>query len=118
MIARVLPQDEWWRVDADALEAMFLYAKPEDLRVVVVESGGNIVARMFVVQFTHLEGAWIDPAHRNAGVTNALIEKMFEASRDFATKHVIAGAAESGMVKTLARLGAVHLPLQFYSIGV
>lgn len=117
MRARVLPPEEWEKVSDVPL--LLNYSKPEDVRVVVVEDKeGRVVGQMVVLRIAHLEGAWIDPEHRNAGVVGALLKKTCETAQPWANKHVLAGAADENMVRILARIGAVHLPLQFYALGI
>ena len=117
MKARVLEPGEWDK--ASDVPLMLRYAQPKDVQVVVVEDdAGKVVGQMMVLRIAHLEGAWIDPEHRNAGVVGALLRKTFETAQPWANELVLAGAADAEMVEILARMGAVHLPLQFYALGI
>lgn len=117
MRARVLEPGEWDKVSD--VPIMLRYAQPQDVQVVVVENNeGKIVGQMIVLRIAHLEGAWIDPEYRNAGVVGELLKKTCETAQPWANEFVMAGAADENMVRILARLGAVHLPLQIYALGI
>ena len=65
MIARVLPKEEWQKVSHLEIATLVDLVRPEDIKIVVVESGEEIVATMSVIRMTHLEGTWVHPDHRN-----------------------------------------------------
>src|SRR5262245_54852100 len=105
MIIRILPPTEWLRLRGEDLT--FLRQVPaDDATVIVVEEGQRIVASMHVVRATHIEGAWIDPEFRNAGVTRGLCRKAWDEARKTGVRWAFTGAADDRMRGILERLGA------------
>jgi hypothetical protein len=74
---------------------------------------------MTVLRATHFEGAWIDPEHRNAGVTRGLMRLAADIARErWDNQWVFAGSADERMTDVLGRLGAVRVPMDTYMIGL
>lgn len=114
-MTRVLPPHEWPKVEQSGIAALAKYVRPEDIRVVAVEDdSGKVVACMGVLRAVHLEGAWIDPEYRNAGVTRALLRASNAVAAEWAGDMVFAGAADEHMRDVLDRLGASSLPVEWY----
>jgi GNAT superfamily N-acetyltransferase len=82
-------------------------------RTVVVEEGGRVVGTMTVALVPHVEATWIDPAHRNAGVTRALIRATWDLARDGGAEWGFAGTESDAVADALIRLGGVPLPHTF-----
>ena len=115
MSARVLPPEEWDRLDDPRLPVPFVpYVNPENAEVVVVEQDGRIVAMMTVFKATHIEGPWIDPEARGLGVTRSLLRRATELAREDGSRWVYAGAADDRMRGILGRLKAVQIPMDTY----
>ena len=68
MTSRVLPFDEWGRLDGTDLEELAATTTPEHARMLVVERDGEIVGHCALVLIMHAAGAWVAPAHRKRGV--------------------------------------------------
>ena len=75
---RLLPPDEWDKLKGTELETLAPYLNPEHTRIIVVENEvGQIVGCWSLLQFTHAEGLWIAPEHRNgSGVFRRLIIQL------------------------------------------
>lgn len=119
MRTRILPRDEWSRLERTEITP-FSTMPPEDIAVVVVEDEDKVLACMTVVRLTHLEGLWIDPGTKNAGVGRALISAVTEVARKW-TEVAVVGGAEEGpageqMRDILGRVGGVRMPLDFYMV--
>ena len=115
--ARILPREEWTRLDAECSDFCETVA-PEDVAVVVVEEGGAIVARMVVLRRPQLEGFWMRPDKiGNAGITRALLRAAFAKAGEWAPHWVVANADTSGpMQKTLERLGGQWMPVHTFMV--
>lgn len=115
MRARVLPASEYARLERTGMP-LFPGVRPEDVDVVVVEDGEKVVACMTVLRATHFEGAWIDPEHRNAGVTRALLGLATALAECRGSQWVFAGAenGDERMRGILARLGGTRAPMDTY----
>lgn len=118
MIARILRPDEWKRLEPTQLPPLLPFLSPESAAIVVVEHGEKIVASMAVLQATHFEGAWIDPAHRNAGVTRALLRLASALARVRGEQWVFGGAADGRMEGIMGRLNAIPVRMDLYAMWI
>ena len=113
-MTRVLPREEWHRLGEERA-AFYSSVNPEDVRVLVVEEGGDIVATMAVMRMTHLECFWMAPDKAgNAGVTRALLRGAFEAASGFAPHWILANSDSERTNDTLRRLGGEFLPVHTF----
>lgn len=113
---RILPREEWHRLDQEAQD-LFRSLNPEDVAVVVVEDGGAIVARLGVMRIPHLEGFWMAPEKAgNAGVTRALLRAAFAQAASWAKGWAYANATEDATMKTLERLGGTWIPMHTFMV--
>jgi hypothetical protein len=115
MRTRILPPEEWAQLERTNVPT-FPGVRPEDSAIVVVEDGDKVIACMTVLRATHFEGTWIDPEHRNAGVTRGLLRLATAVGKSWGTEWVFTGAAnEDDHTKSLiGRLGGVLLPMSTY----
>ena len=115
MSARVLPPEEWHRLDDPRLPASLLrYIKPEHAEAVVVEENGRIVAMMMVFKAPHIEGIWIDPSVRGVGVARSLLRTAKQLARMDGSEWAYTGAVDDKMRAILARLKARRIPMDTY----
>lgn len=117
MIARVLPKDEWGRMKDPDLPVLLPFLDPEEVRIVVIEEAGEIVASVAVMRITHYEGLWIDPKH-GLGVMRALRRKAAATAETWANGWVMAGAADDRMRDVLGRMGAAPIPLETFMLNL
>ena len=116
MSARILPREEWHRLDAEAV-ALFETMNPEDVAVVVVEEGDAIVARLGVLRVPHLESLWVAPQKvGNAGVARALIRCAGEKAAEWSPNWAAAYADRDDIRALLVRLGGRYVPVDTYVI--
>ncbi len=122
MRARILPPEEWGRLDGTDLGKLLPYAEPFNVAVIVVEDdAGKIVAHVSAIQVTHFEGLEIAPEYRgNAGVFRALIRQAYAvpAMRGESWAFGSVADGDARMEKLLCRLGGVPLPLHEYGLKV
>jgi ribosomal protein S18 acetylase RimI-like enzyme len=115
MSARVLPPEEWHRLDDPHLPRPFVgYVNPADANVVVVEDGDRIVAMMTVFKATHIEGTWIDPETRGLGVARSLLRTARELARKDGSRWAYTGASDDRMRGLLSRLKATQIKMDTY----
>jgi len=122
MTARILPVEEWDRIEDAGLSALLPYCEPQNIAVMVVEDdAGKIVACVSALRVTHFEGLWIAPEHRgDAGAFSALIHAAYAVPREHGEKWVF-GGAEAGdeqMSALCRRLGGHPLPVEFFAMPV
>ena len=115
MRTRVLPSEEYWRLEGTEIP-LFGGVRSEDVDIIVVEDGDRVVASLTVLRVTHFEGAWVDPHRKGLGATRALLRLAAELARVRGDRWVMAGAENSDarMAKVLARMGAVKMPVDPY----
>ena len=112
--ARILPREEWGRLDEETA-AFFDTMHPDDVAVVVVEDGGEIVARLAVLRVPHFESFWMAPEKAgNAGVTRALLAAAADQAREWAKSWIYANADNDATCKTVERLGGQFMPMHTY----
>ena len=63
-MTRILPPEEWGRLEGTELETVWPVLSPTDAQIVVVEDGPAIVGCWAVIRYVHVEGIWIAPAYR------------------------------------------------------
>jgi hypothetical protein len=116
--ARILPPEEWSRLDRKPV-MLFPYVQPENIDVVVVEDEGEISACMTVLRATHFEGLWITPERRkNAGVMRALLRQATALARLRGDQWVFGGAEKDEMRGYLERGGGVKVPMDLCALWV
>lgn len=64
MITRVLPPEEWIRLDPAKMKLPAIERAAVNGDVLVVEDHGEIVGCWSVMTCVHVEGLWIDPRYR------------------------------------------------------
>lgn len=111
MISRVLPPSEWKRLETVPMPTMLDYVRPEDIDVCVVEDADRIVACWSVLRVVHLEGVWVDPAYRKAGVVRGLIRKAFERAADGGRRWAFTGADDDRVRRIIERIGGRMIPM-------
>lgn len=113
MTARVLPIEEWDRLD-EKLDPILTELSPVTSRVCVVEDdNGEIVARWLLIPLLHAECIWIAPEKRKtARVGYRLLELMKRTARSLGFDRVQTAAIDDDVVKLLAhpRIGAQIVP--------
>jgi len=112
--SRELPRAEWDRLDETPLKDIWR-GLPETAVVLVAEVDGVIVGHAVVLPVLHVEGLWIDPAHRReGGVWWALLDQQTETVRRLGESSAVV-SVESDAMKNLARvMGAERIPGELY----
>lgn len=116
MRARVLPREEWGRLEVTKLPQIGPQMRPEDVQIVVVEAGDRIISTMAVLRVTHFESLWIDPEYRgNPGMARHLIKEALSAGRKWSDWAWGASDTEH-MTDIIERIGGVPLPVNSFII--
>jgi len=111
MTTRELPREEWHRLSGTELEAYVRDAPDCVHTVLVVEDGDRIVGCWSILTLVHVEGVWIDPAHRKHGaVARQLLGAMWRRLRALGVRGVLTGAVTAEVEQLLTRLGATRVP--------
>ena len=81
---------------------------------IVIPKLGMTMVEAKVAEWKAGEGAWIDPAHRNAGVTRALMRLTWEVAKLAGRTWAFSAAADDKMRSILTRLGAAKVEAETY----
>ena len=116
---RELPAEEWGRIAAAGLPLAQAMPHPDAGAVVVVELDGQIVATWAAMSTIHLEGCYIDPAHRRSpGVVKALVRAMFQALQARGIPEVLTITQDDGVAALAEKLGGQPVPGQLWILKV
>jgi len=116
MIRRLLPREEYYKLDGTDLECLL----PDfpGARVFVVEDGDAIVGHLMLAPMWHAEGFYVEPSYRGKGVDTLLVAEMHDEARSMGLGTVFPAAASDGMVNYVTRLGAVEVPARWFALAV
>lgn len=120
MRTRILPPEEWHRLNVGELPALLPYVAPQNIAVIVVEDDdGEIIGCLSALQVTHLEGLWIKPG-QNGIVGRALLRQAGALAR---VKHEdwvfgTVGDGDDRMDGIMRRLGGHPVKARLFSMGV
>lgn len=120
MTARFLPPSEWHRLSKAPIGEAAEQMSPDQAEVLVIEDEqGEIVGTWADVLMLHLEGFWVDPAHREkAAVARALLRAMFDHLRENGVKVALTAAPGPKVESILLRLGAQPLDVKPFILPV
>lgn len=117
--ARVLPPAEWERLGVCGMPELFPYLQPADIKVVVVERGGEIMARLSFIRAPLLEGFWIAPDSRgNPAILRSLLRGVRDVVRGDGYGWAYAQSDQAHVADLLERGGGRKLPVDTYLMAV
>lgn len=118
MTHRLLPREEWHRLQGTLLWPAVLSMTPDAL-VMVVEHNGEIVGCASYYPQWHLDGVWIKPDAPKVSIGRRLFAMIRDVARDFQIQSAWAMAVNARSRKLIASLGpVVHLACDHYDIDV
>lgn len=119
LTSRILPQDEWGRLQGT--ELTYLASWPEDqphaVVVYVVEDGDQILACWARMTTEHVEGVWVSP-EAGAGAVRRLLATMLEGLQADGLTQVLTQSLTPEVDALLERLGAAPLPGRVWLIPI
>ncbi len=113
-MTRMLPPEEWSKLEATCMPQVAPLLPPGDVQVVGVEVDGELAGCVTLYRATHWEGTWISPKHRTAGVTRALLRGAKEAAHNLGSAWAFVGSDEAMTGRLLERLGAVPVKMDTF----
>ena len=119
MMARILPREEWHRLEVCDLPVLLQHVDPQNVSVVAVEENGELIATLSVLTVTHLEGLWIKPDRRGSPeVVRKLLKKAIEEASKAPDHWVMAQSASPKMDDLIERSGGVEMPVKTFILSV
>jgi hypothetical protein len=119
MTSRVLPYDEWAKLDDVGAETVWQLLDPAHAQILVIEDQGEIVGTLTLMSVLHAECLWIKPSHRKGyGVMKRLLDGMWAGARAQGAKALWSGSVSETMTNILHRIGASEVPGQAFVFPV
>jgi ribosomal protein S18 acetylase RimI-like enzyme len=116
MNTRILPREEWARLEGTELAAVYPVL-PAGAQVVVVEDDGRIVGCWALFPVVHVEGVWIDPDYRgNPRVARRLVAGMKDTARAMGARAVATAALTPEVERLAEKIGGAALPGRHYTV--
>ena len=112
MHSRILPPEEYGRLSVTGLHPILSDFRPEDMRVVVIEQNGEILATTTVVRTVHLESLWVKPGS-GAGVIRQLLRKVVDVGLQWG-RIAFAQSCRENVRNILGRLSGKKLDVETY----
>jgi N-acetylglutamate synthase-like GNAT family acetyltransferase len=120
-MTRILPPEEWSKLEGTLLGTAREALNPETDIVLVVERDGAIIACTSFLPRWHMEGVWVSPSHRKkASVWRPLLRGMHRLSVALGAKELIMVTVDPTVSAMCCRLGrsSVHLDGDHFAIGL
>lgn len=115
---RLLPRDEWDRLNGTEMESIWPIL-PDDAQVIVIEDDGALVACWSLFRQLHCEGCYIAPAYRKrTTVARMLLRGLYQVARAMGARSIATAACSDDVKVMLRRMQAVELPGAHFSIPV
>lgn len=119
MITRLLPPEEWARLEGTDLGVLVTRGLlPQDTHVLVVEDDGAIVGAWSLMPLWHAEGVWVHPDHRGkTAVPRRLMAGMRAEAATLGASVVLTASLDDSISRLLTHLGALELPGRHFSFA-
>lgn len=119
MTSRVLPYDEWAKLDEVGADTVWKMLDPARAQILVIEDQGQIVGTLTLMSVLHAECLWIKPSHRRGyGVMKRLLDGMWAGARAQGAKALWSGSVSDTMTNILHRIGGVEVPGKSFALLV
>lgn len=119
LVTRVLPPEEWGRLDQAGAETIWPLLDPERAQILVIEDRGEIVGTLTLMSVLHAECLWIKPSHRRGyGVIKRLLDGMWAGARAEGVQALWSGSLSESVTNILHRIGASEVPGKSYVFPV
>tara|TARA_R110000787_G_C13372768_1_gene440990 strand:+ start:641 stop:1006 length:366 start_codon:yes stop_codon:yes gene_type:complete len=121
MTTRILPVEEWPRLEGTLLGEAWESLNPEKDLVLVLEQDGEIVACTSFLPRWHMEGTWVAPQHRKrSGVGRAFLRGMHQMAVSLGAEELLMVSLDPETSALCRRLGKTSTCLhgEHYAIGL
>lgn len=119
MTSRVLPPEEWPRLEGTEAGAVWRHFDPTRVTVLIVEQGDAIVGCWVLMNVLHAECLWIAPEHRGrTAVARRLWTAMQRTARAAGVPAVATAALTDDVRRLLDHVGATKVPGDHYAMRI
>lgn len=119
MTSRILPPEEWSKLEGTEAGPLWPHLDPSRTTVLVVEDGGVIVGTWLLLNVVHAECLWIAPAYRGrTSVARRLWTGMRRAAQAMKVPVVATAALTDDVRALLDHVGATKVPGDHYAMRV
>ncbi len=118
LTTRILPREEWDRLQGFDLEAMTPLIKPGRGVIIVLEHAGEIVGHWAVYDVLHAEGVWLSSSVRHTHGPVLLLKAMQEYAAARGVRAVVTASTDPKVDALLDKLSAVELPGRHFAIPI
>ena len=121
MTSRILPPEEWSKLEGTLLGMSWKSLDREIDIVLVVEQDDEIVACTSFLPRWHMEGTWISPKYRKRpSVVKRGLYAMYETAKVLGAKELMMVSVDDEVSMICRRLGksAIHMTGDHFSVGL
>ncbi len=119
MLSRLLPPEEWHRLEGTEAGSAWRYFNPDNTRILVIEEGGEIVATWTMLRVVHAECLWVRPSHKGAfGVAMRLFRGMRRLATEWGARAVVTGSVSPEVTDLIRRFGGEPMPCESFVLPV
>lgn len=119
MRSRILPPEEWPKLDGTEAGPAWRQFNPENTRVLVVEDGEEIVACWAFLRVVHAECIWVKHSHRGlVSVARRLFKGLREIATGWGVSRVVTGSVSPEVTDLIDRCGGYPMPCESFVLPV
>lgn len=119
MTSRLLPVEEWPRLDGTEAAEIWRHLDPARTHVLAVEQDGAIVGTWVLMNVLHAECLWIAPEYRGkTSVARRLWTAMQRTARALGVPAVATAALTDDVRQLLEHVGATKVPGDHYAMRI
>lgn len=111
MRSRILPPEEWHRLNGTEAEEAWPVFDPRNTIVLVVEENGEIVSTWTAMRVVHMECLWVRPSHRGlVSVARRLFMGLREIAATWGARSVWTASLSPDVTNLIKRFGGEPVP--------
>lgn len=119
MTTRILPREEYPRLEGTEAELLWPHLPAGSQVVVVEDDAGAIAGCWTLIPTIHAECLWIAPTHRKLSVVlRRLLRGMFTRADEMGAPVVVTSSISDEVTRLLEHFGATELPGRHFTMAI